>query len=43
MFWERKIQLGEIAAGPKMGIPLKKIKGGVQFMDFDIDYKRLSV
>jgi len=29
MFWEREIQLGEIAAGPKIGIPLKKIKGGV--------------
>jgi len=27
MFWEREIQLGEIAAGPKMGIPLKKNKG----------------
>jgi len=26
MFWEREIQLGEIAAGPKMGIPLKKNK-----------------
>jgi len=27
MFWEREIQLGEIAAGPKIGIPLKTNKG----------------
>jgi len=28
MFWEREIQLGEIAAGPKIGIPLEKKNKG---------------